>query len=74
MSSDKKRADIHQTVTDRIVSMLATAQTNGGEMPWHRPGVAHARPGNVVSQKRYRGINVLSLWGAADAANYHTGI
>ena len=74
MSSDKKRSDIHQTVTDRIIAMLETAQKAGGEMPWHRPGVAHSRPTNVLSQKRYRGINVLSLWGAADAANYRSGI
>ena len=70
----KSRTDIHQTVTDRIVAMLETAQANGFEMPWCRPGVAHSRPTNVASKKRYRGINVLSLWGEADMRNYRTGL
>ena len=74
MAHDKTRADIHQTVTDNIVRMLETAQKTGGEMPWHRPGVAHSRPTNVVSKQRYRGINVLSLWGAGDVANNRTGL
>ena len=73
-SQAKTRADIHQTVTDRIVAMLETAQANGFEMPWCRPGIAHSRPTNAVTQKRYRGINVLSLWGEADLRNYRTGL
>ncbi len=74
MSSDKTRSDIHQTVTDRIITMLETAQTNGGALPWTRPGVAHSRPINAITQKPYRGINVLSLWASADAACYRTGL
>ncbi len=72
--SKRTRTDVHQTVTTRIVVMLETAQANGAEMPWCRPGVAHSRPTNVVSKQRYRGINVLSLWAVADVANYRTGL
>jgi antirestriction protein ArdC len=72
--SDASRADVHQTVTDRIVAMLETARLNGAVMPWCRPGVAHARPVNAVTQKPYRGINILSLWAAAHAANYNSGV
>ena len=70
----KSRTDIHQAVTDRIIAMLETAQATGFEMPWCRPGVAHSRPTNVASKKRYRGINVLSLWGEADVRTYRTGL
>lgn len=68
------RADVHQAVTDRIVKMLETAQRGGYDMPWCRPGVAHSRPTNALSKQRYRGINILSLWATADAANYRTGL
>ena len=64
MKAPKSRTDVHEHVTQRIIAMLASAQQNGGELPWHRPGVVHSRPANVVSKKRYRGINVLSLWGS----------
>ena len=70
----RTRQDIHTTVTNRIIAMLEAAQTSGAQLPWCRPGVVHSRPTNVISQKRYRGINVLSLWTAADAANYQTGV
>ena len=68
------RADVHQAVTDRIVAMLETAAARGGELPWCRPGVMHSRPTNALTRQRYRGINVVSLWATADAANYQTGL
>lgn len=70
----KTRTDIHDAVTQRIIAMLENADKSGGELPWCRPGVAHSRPTNVATKQRYRGINVLSLWGAADVANYRTGL
>lgn len=71
---NKPRTDVHQAVTDRITEMLETAQQNGSEMPWCRPGVASSRPTNAFTKNRYNGINILSLWAAADARNYRTGI
>jgi len=68
------RSDIHETVTQRIIALLETAQHTGATMPWCKPGVAHARPINAVTQKPYRGINILSLWAAADAASYKSGV
>lgn len=68
------RSDVHQAVTAAIVRMLETADAAGGTFPWCRPGVSQSRPTNALTQKRYRGINVLSLWGAADAKSYRTGL
>ena len=73
-TSAKARADVHQHVTDTIIRMLESADQSGGAFPWCRPGVSHSRPTNALSQKRYRGINVLTLWGTADAANYRSGL
>lgn len=68
------RSDVHQAVTDKIITMLEKAQENGFQMPWHRPGVSISRPTNAVTKNRYNGINVLSLWSSADARNYRTGL
>lgn len=72
--SDKSRADVHQTVTNAIIKMLETADAAGGSFPWCRPGVALSRPINALTNKPYRGINVLTLWACADAVNYRSGI
>ena len=32
------------------------------QMPWHRPGVAFTIPKNALTEKSYRGSNILSLW------------
>lgn len=74
MTDKPSRTDLHQTVTAAIIKMLETAQATGATFPWCRPGVAHARPTNALSKQRYKGINVLTLWGTADAANYRSGI
>lgn len=61
--------DVHQEITNRIIDALETA----GEvrLPWIRSrGGSHARPLNIASGNRYNGINVLSLWIAALAADY----
>jgi hypothetical protein len=61
---NQQRADIYT----RITAEIATAIENGaGEwrMPWNHDGSSIARPRNVISDKGYRGINVLALWVAA---------
>ena len=73
-TSTKTRADVHQHVTDTIIRMLESADQSGGVFPWCRAGVSHSRPTNALTQKRYRGTNVFTLWGTADAANYRSGL
>lgn len=68
------RSDIHEIVTNAIIKMLETADASGGAFPWCRPGVAHSKPTNSLTKQRYRGINVLTLWATADAANYRSGL
>jgi antirestriction protein ArdC len=68
----EQRADIYT----RITAEIATAIENGaGEwrMPWNHDGRSIARPRNVVSEKGYRGINVLALWVAARHSGYADG-
>jgi|SRR5215467_3180545 len=61
--SKLNRADLYQTVTDRIISQL-----EAGTVPWVQPwrnnvaGAAVALPHNAATGRNYSGVNVLLLW------------
>lgn len=76
MTTDRNRdtpTDIYERVTSQII---AATEAGAGDyrMPWHHDGSAIATPVNVASSKAYRGVNILSLWAAAQAAGYPAGI
>ena len=65
------------SVYTRITAeIIAAIEAGAGEfkMPWHHTGTSIARPTNIASNKRYRGVNVLALWVAAKIARYDSGI
>lgn len=64
--------DVHQQVTDQIIAAI---ERGAGDytMPWHVSGIAQNRPSNILTGKRYRGVNVLALWIAAQRLGYATG-
>ncbi|MCR5858292.1 ArdC family protein [Mesorhizobium sp. J428] len=64
-----QKFDVHQEITNRIVAALETA----GEfrLPWIRNrGGSMKRPVNIASAKSYNGVNIVSLWVAAQACDY----
>lgn len=65
--------DIYERVTNQIIAAI---EAGAGEyrMPWHHDGSAITTPVNVASLKAYRGVNILSLWAAAQASDYAAGI
>jgi antirestriction protein ArdC len=67
------RFDIHQHITDKIVSAI---ECGAGEfrLPWHRSAGSIMRPVNIASKKAYRGVNVLTLWATADEKGYSAGV
>jgi antirestriction protein ArdC len=67
------RASLYEDITAKIVAAI---EAGAGEwrMPWHHDGASTSRPINVVSRKPYRGVNVVALWVAAQAAGYPTGL
>lgn len=65
--------DVYTQVTDTIISAIE-AGAGQWDMPWHRHGVTHTRPMNALTGKRYRGVNVLVLWAAAEARGFTTGL
>lgn len=72
-STSTNRADVYSRITAEIV---ATIERGAGEWraPWFHNGASVARPTNVASGKRYRGINTLALWAARLAADYGDGL
>lgn len=65
----RKRIDVHQAITQKIAAAIE-AGAGSFEMPWHRPGVAFTLPKNALTEKPYRGSNILSLWIDADAKKF----
>ncbi len=72
-SSSVQRADVYSRVTAEIIAAI---EQGAGEWraPWFHNGSSIARPTNLSSGKRYRGINTLALWAAGFAAGYGDGL
>lgn len=67
------RADVYTRVTAEIVAAI---EQGAGEWraPWFHKGSSIARPTNIASGKRYRGINTVALWVAGMTAGYTDGL
>ena len=59
--------DIYQQVTDTIVAAIEKG-VGDFKMPWHRGG--GEMPLNIITGNNYQGINILSLWVAAQAHGF----
>jgi antirestriction protein ArdC len=73
-SSQAPRKDVYSRVTSKIIADLEQ-----GVRPWHKPWSASNASGNIIRPLRangqpYRGVNVLLLWGEADAKGYRSPI
>ena len=55
------RVDIHQTITNKIIAAIERG-VGAWTMPWHRPGTHFIIPKNALTERSYRGSNILSLW------------
>lgn len=66
------KLDIHQHITDTIIAAIERGAGNW-QMPWHR-GSGGQAPVNIASARRYRGVNVLALWVAAQTRGYSSHV
>jgi len=68
-----ERADVYTRITNEIIAAI---ERGSGEWraPWHHDGSSIARPINLSSARRYRGINTLALWVAAMNGGYVDGL
>lgn len=73
MARKTQKFDIHQEITTRIVDAIETA--GDFRLPWIKSTVgSFARPVNITSKNPYNGVNVVSLWVSALAADYPSNI
>ena len=56
MKENEERRDVHAIITNRIIEQLEQ-----GIVPWRKPWKEAGLPKNLITQKPYRGINVLLL-------------
>ena len=68
-----KQADIYERVTRQIIEAIE-AGCRAYRMPWHITDAEAFSPVNAVSKRPYRGVNVLSLWIAAERRGYASGL
>ena len=68
--STRSRQDIHAEITNKLIKAI---EANPGEpvMPWRKSGKPLWLPANALTGNRYNGINIISLWVAAETAGYH---
>lgn len=72
-SGSVSRADVYSRVTAEIIAAIEGG-TGEWRAPWFHNATGIARPTNIASGKRYRGINTLALWAAGYAADYSDGL
>jgi len=68
----KSKFNIYAAITQKIVDAIE-AGAGKYRCPWHVPGPVSVLPTNATTLVEYRGINVLSLWVAAQARGYASG-
>ena len=65
--------DVYTRVTNHIIEAIERG-AGTFRMPWHVTDADHFSPLNAVSKKPYRGVNVVSLWAAAEVKGYASGL
>jgi antirestriction protein ArdC len=66
------RSDVFAGITSKIVTAIECGARDY-VMPWHGGIAAPAFPVNAVTDKAYRGVNVLALWAEASFRRYVSG-
>ena len=75
MSSSARapRRDIHAEITDKLIAAIE-ADPGQPTMPWRRSSRPLFMPENALTRNAYNGINVVSLWVAAECLGYSTPV
>ena len=69
--SRKEKFDLHQEITDNIISSIETA--GPCSLPWIQSANA-GFPINVASKKPYNGVNILNLWVTSIDRNFTSNV
>jgi antirestriction protein ArdC len=61
--------DLYADITDRLIALIE-ADPGQMQLPWRRAGLPLSLPVNAATGNGYNGINIVSLWMAAEARGY----
>jgi antirestriction protein ArdC len=69
MTKPHPRRDLYAEITSQLITAI---EANPGQpvLPWRKAGGALHIPANALTGKTYNGINILSLWVAAELRGY----
>lgn len=67
------RRDIHAEITNKLIAAIE-ADPGKPSMPWRRSSTPLFMPSNALTGNAYNGINIVSLWVAAEVQGYGTPI
>ena len=67
------RRDIHAEITGKLITAIE-ADPGKPSMPWRRSSAPLFTPVNALTEKPYNGINIVSLWIAAESGGYHSPV
>ena len=68
------RRDLYAEITAKLIAAIE-ADPGKPQMPWRKnPGAPLWVPVNALTQKPYRGINIVSLWVDAEAKQFSSNI
>ena len=70
---ETQRRDIHAEITNKLVAAIE-ADPGNPSLPWRRSAGPLFMPVNAHTKNAYNGINVVSLWVAAECQGYATPI
>ncbi len=75
LNTATEKKDIYEQITNQIVEAIEKG-ASVGRLPWQKVDTSNCNltPVNVASKKAYRGVNILSLWIAAETKGYTTGL
>jgi antirestriction protein ArdC len=65
------RQDVYAEITSQLIAAIE-ATPGKPELPWRKSSGALFMPLNAVTQNAYNGINIVSLWVAAEAKGFGT--
>ena len=67
------RQDIHSEITNKLIAAIE-ADPGKPSMPWRRSSAPLFSPNNAFTGKAYNGINIVSLWIAAEVQGFSTPV
>src|SRR5262245_29066035 len=63
------KRDLHTEITAKLIAAIEQ-EPGEPQMPWRRSSGPLFMPVNALTKKPYNGINIVSLWVAAEVAGY----